>query len=60
MLTTRMLLTVAVSAWACVYTGSVAWALWRQQQFRGAVGMAILALVVLVMPPLTFMINQME
>lgn len=38
------------STWACIYTLSLARALWKQANYRGAVGVGLLAILVLVVP----------
>lgn len=48
----RLAVTVLVSVWACVYTGSLSRALWQQRNYRGGAGAAVLALLVLVAPVL--------
>ncbi len=48
----RILPTALISIWACIYTSSLAWALWRRRNYRGGVGTALLALAVLVAPVL--------
>lgn len=48
----RMAGIILVSLWAGVYTGALALALWRRKQYRGAVGTALIATLVLILPGL--------
>ncbi|MGG1638586.1 hypothetical protein MHH56_12085 [Paenibacillus sp. FSL K6-3182] len=46
------------SIWGCVYVGSLAPSLWKQKNFRGAIGVSILAGITLVVPVLVRMIGE--
>lgn len=46
----KWVLIAIVSTWASVYVGSLAPQLWRQRNYRGAIGVVILASIVLVLP----------
>lgn len=52
-------LLMAVSLWASFYIGSLTPQLWRQKNYRGAVGVATLACLTLSMPlTITLLIND--
>ncbi|TCP53403.1 hypothetical protein EV586_106152 [Tumebacillus sp. BK434] len=43
---------IVVSIWGSVYIGSLTLPFWRQRNYRGAIGIAILAFITLLLPPL--------
>lgn len=48
----------AVSIWGSVYVGSLAPQLWRQQNFRGAIGVTMLACMTLILPTLLTCLSE--
>ncbi|MNW11243.1 hypothetical protein D3C71_2086460 [compost metagenome] len=48
----------AISLWSSVYVGSLAPQLWRQRNYRGAVGVAVLACLTLILPTLLTLYSE--
>lgn len=46
------------SIWGCVYVGSLAPKLWKQKNYRGAIGVSILAGFTLIVPVLIRFIGE--
>lgn len=51
-------LLAAASLWSSVYVGSLAPQLWRQRNYRGAVGVVVLACLTLILPTLLTLYSQ--
>lgn len=48
----------AVSIWGCVYVGSLVPQLWRRQNYRGAIGVGVLAGLTLILPILLSLLQK--
>lgn len=48
----KLFLLCVISLWGCVYVGSLTPKLWRQKNYRGAIGVGIMACLTLVLPTL--------
>lgn len=53
----RLIAMAAVSVWATIYTGSLSLALWKRRNYRGSIGVALLALCTLVFPTVIHMVT---
>lgn len=56
----RLAVVVALSIWAAIYTSSLAYLMWQQKNYRGGVGVALIALTVLILPGLVQLYVEMR